>query len=333
MIFSSMTRISSIADGPYAVESLPRSEWATGDYVVAEVVEEDPVGQVETATGRLVDVAEGDQIMGALGSRYATIEATGSWEDIRDDGRLHLLSGGGLLGRLRSVSTLIPRPVSLRYLGHVEVAGRKATMQGCLSSASDPSRFRTPVILVIGTSMSAGKTTAAKVVIRRLKAQNRRVMGAKVAGAGRYRDILSMQDAGADAVLDFVDAGLPSTHCPLEEFGPALDRLLGQMAEVDVDVAVVEAGASPLEPYNGAHAIERLGDRVIFTLLCASDPYAVVGALEAYGLRPDLVTGPTANTEAGVALVQKLTDLPVLDVRKRSALPALDSMLRRAVDG
>jgi hypothetical protein len=333
MIFSSMTRISTIADGRFAVESLPRGQWATGDYVVAEVAEEDPVGSVETATGRLIDVAEGDRIVGALGSRYATIEATGSWEDIRDDGQLNLLSGGGLLGRLRSVSTLISRPVSLRYRGHVHVAGGKATMQGCLTGAPDPSRFRTPVILVIGTSMSAGKTTAAKVVIRRLKEQNHRVVGAKVAGAGRYRDILAMQDAGADAVFDFVDAGLPSTHCSLEAFGPALDRLLGQMAEVDADVAVVEAGASPLEPYNGAHAIERLRGRVVFTLLCASDPYAVVGALEAYGLRPDLVTGPTANTEAGVDLVQRLTDLPVLDVRKRSALPAIDTMLRRALEG
>lgn len=333
MIYSSLTRISSITDGRFAEEPIPRSQWATGDYVVAEVAEEDPAGQVETATGRLVDLAEGDRIVGALGSRYATIEVTGSWEDIGDDGQLHLLSGGGLLGRLRSVSTLIPRPVVLQYRGHVQVAGRKATMQGCLTGAPDPSQFRTPVILVIGTSMSVGKTTAAKVLIRRLKEHNRRVMGAKVAGAGRYRDILAMQDAGADAVFDFVDAGLPSTHCSLEEFHPAFDQLLGQMAEVDVDVAVVEAGASPLEPYNGAHAIERLRDRVVFTLLCASDPYAVVGALEAYGLRPDLVTGPTANTEAGVALVQRLTDLPVLDLRKRSALPALDSMLRRALDG
>ena len=34
------------------------------------------------------------------------------------------------------------------------------------------------------------------------------VIGTKLTGAGRYRDILAMRDAGADYIFDFVDAGL-----------------------------------------------------------------------------------------------------------------------------
>ena len=55
--------------------------------------------------------------------------------------------------------------------------------------------------------------------------------------------------------------------------------------------------------------IDELGDNVICTILCASDPYAVVGVEQAYGLRPDLVTGPATQTSAAVELVWKLTGL------------------------
>ena len=67
--------------------------------------------------------------------------------------------------------------------------------------------------------------------------------------------------------------------------------------------AVIEAGASPLEPYNGDTVVSEIGDAVAFTVLCASDPYAVVGILNAWERRVDLVTGPASNTLAGVALV------------------------------
>ena len=71
--------------------------------------------------------------------------------------------------------------------------------------------FGLPVVLLVGTSMSAGKTTSAKVIVRLLREAGLAVVGAKLTGAGRYRDILAMQDAGAEHIFDFVDAGLPST--------------------------------------------------------------------------------------------------------------------------
>ena len=69
---------------------------------------------------------------------------------------------------------------------------------------------------------------------------------------------------------------------------------------------VAEAGASPLEPYNGAEAVRRLAPSMRLALLCASDPFAVLGVMDAFGIRPDIVAGPAANTTAAVELVQKL---------------------------
>jgi len=86
------------------------------------------------------------------------------------------------------------------------------------------------------------------------------------------------------------------------------------MAATGATVAVIEAGASPLEPYNGGTLVDLLGDHVAFTILSASDPYAVVGIQSAWGRNFDLVTGPTANTKAGVALVHELSGLPALDL-------------------
>ena len=91
------------------------------------------------------------------------------------------------------------------------------------------------------------------------------------------------------------------------------------------------AGASPLEPYNGSTATEVLEAQIRCMILCASDPYAVVGIIDAFGRKPDLVAGPAANTEAGIALVRRLTGLEALDARNPAAAGELDHTLRSAL--
>ena len=193
--------------------------------------------------------------------------------------------------------------------------------------------FTMPVVLIVGTSMSAGKTMTARLAIRLLKEAGLKVIGAKLTGAGRYRDILSMKDAGADLIFDFVDVGLPSTVGPADEYREALDRLLTMITEAGADVVVAEAGASPLEPYNGATAIAEIEPNVRCMVLCASDPYAVVGVISAFKKRPDLVAGAAANTEAGIALVQKLSDIKALDLLDKRSIPELRTLLKRALAG
>jgi hypothetical protein len=325
--FTSMTRISGLAAAAFAVEPLAREAWNGGDYVVGEVCgPASSLYRFELESGRMIGAAEGDLVVGALGKRAATLEATGDWEAIEADGLMEMLTGAGLFGKCLSKSTLLPPLLTLRYRGHVLQQGRKVTMRGCVEAV--PERpFTTPVVLLVGSSMSAGKTTAARVVIRLLKRAGRTVIGAKLTGAGRYRDVLSMGDAGADYIFDFVDAGLPSTVCPEATYRWALRQLLSRMAGAAADVAVVEAGASPLEPYNGAVASAELEENVRLTILCASDPYAVLGVMSAFGIRPDLVTGIATNTEAGIALVERLAGIRALNVLEKKSLPELAALL------
>lgn len=330
-LMSSLTRITDLARREFEVEKLDREKWGHGDYVAARVTNKpNPLYNLEITTGRMAEMMEGDLIVGAFGKRAATLEGVGDWEAIGDDGQMQALTSAGLLGKATSTSLLMPRFMSLVYEGHVIRDGRKQTMRDFIEPVN-ASEFNTPAILMVGTSMSAGKTTAGRVIIRELRNAGLRVVGAKFTGAGRYRDTLSYGDAGAEAVLDFVDAGLPSTIVPEQRFEEAMRYMLSRIAAIDPDVVVAEAGASPMEPYNGAIAIEALSKHVVFVVLCALDPYSVVGVQTGFGLRPDVITGPATNTTAGIELAEKLTQLPALNLMDSKSLPRLREMLHVAL--
>jgi hypothetical protein len=333
MRFGSVTRIADLADRDFAITRVPRQQWATGDYVVGRVVgKPTQLYHVETPDGSMLPVTAGDQVVGAFGVRAATLEGAGSFQDISDDGQMHALTSAGLIGRFTSLSTLLPTPLSLEYEGHALREGNKLVMRD-YAIQHEEREFATPTIVLVGTSMSAGKTVTGKLICRLLSETGKRVIGAKLTGAGRYRDMLAFRDAGAVEIYDFVDAGLPSTIVPEAEFRAAIRPLLAHIDARLPDVLVAEAGASPIEPYNGAAAIDELGDNVCMTVVCASDPYAVVGVMQAFGLEPDLVTGPATSTTAAVDLVNKLTGLPGLNVLDPGHADALGRMLSEHIDG
>ena len=67
--------------------------------------------------------------------------------------------------------------------------------------------------------------------------------------------------------------------------------MLSEISLSQPDIAVIEIGASPLEPYNGDQAIEAIRKNVICTVLCASDPYSVLGVMKSFELMPTIVSG------------------------------------------
>jgi hypothetical protein len=329
-IFSSLTRISDLESAGFETRCLPRQEWAGADYVVGEVTgAPSSLYQIELPSGRVVRVMAGDHVIGAFGNRAATLEGAGCWSDIDND-EMHAMTAAGLFGVFTSMSPLMARPLSLKYLGHVIRNGRKVNMTD-FAIKSGPSQFSTPTIVLVGTSMSAGKTTTGRLIVHELANLGLNVVGAKLTGAGRYREILSFRDAGASAIFDFVDAGMPSTVVPEKEFRASIRPLLHEINSSNPDYLIAEAGASPLEPYNGAVAIDELGDNIRCTVLCASDPYAVVGVQQAFGLKPDFVTGPATNTSAAIELVRKLTGVQGANSMDSESLPIIRAMLRRTL--
>jgi len=331
VFYASCTRIADLPPWPLETRVLPRDQWEAGDYVVGRV--ESYPGhpeKVEFGSGRETEALAGDLIVGAFADRAATLEAVGSYRDIGEDGLMHSMTEGGCMGRVTSRSVFAPSQLPLRYKGHVILDGRKAVMEDWVPDPPDVT-YELPTVLVIGTSMSAGKTLTARVAIRELVRRGFRTVAAKVTGAGRYRDVLTMGDAGACGIFDFVDAGLPTTVCPSHRFRSALDGLLRRMAATEADVAVIEAGASPLEPYNGQVAVEVLEPHTRFTVLCASDPYSAQGILPGLPVEVSMVAGPTANTQAGRQLVEDLTGLPAMNLLEADNYETLGDLIQEAV--
>ena len=327
-LFGSLTRISDLSHVPFDIERLDKERWARGDYVVGEVSMVANGRIIELPCGRPTEPMMGDHVVGAFGIRAATLEITGHWESIEDD-RMHALTAAGLIGKSTSVSTFVQSPLQLRYVGHCVRDGKKVTMDDFVSSAKSDVEYNRPTVMLIGTSMSSGKTTSAKVIIRQLVRNGLRVAGVKLTGAGRLRDTLAMRDAGAELIMDFVDVGLPSSVCPREEYFERIKPLLSRLESAKPDVVVVEAGASPVEPYNGDSLLELISDKVCFTVLCASDPYAVIGVQQGFGYKPDLVAGLCTSTNAGVEVIEKMSGVRALNLLE----PNSQDMLRRMLDG
>src|SRR4029079_1842584 len=109
-----------------------------------------------------------------------------------------------------------------------------------------------PVIYIAGTCMNAGKTHDACALVRRFSQEGFKVGGAKLTGVSLLRDILSMRDYGAEAVLDFTDAGVA---CTGPETSARIARvILGRLAARGVDLIVAETGDGIMGEY-GVQAI------------------------------------------------------------------------------
>lgn len=326
--FTSITRVANLSRTEIVIDPLDRSAWRRSQYVAATVTGHSVLPyDIERVDGRLAAVSRGDVIVGALGARAATLESVGDWAAVGADLDLEALTVAGVLGRCTSRSPFAARPIPLHYLGHVrDVRGRPLAMDQ-FTVRSTTRSYQVPTVLIVGSSMSAGKTYAAQQAIHTLIDLGLRVVGAKLTGVGRYRDILSMADAGADEVFDFCDAGLPSTVVPAEDYQTAMGSLLSTIAATDPDVAVIEAGASPLEPYNGESCIAMLRPHTRCIILAASDPYAATGVMTAFGITPDLITGRATGTSAAIDLAQRLTGVPVLNLLDPTSTAGFRSLL------
>lgn len=327
-IHTSLTRIADFRVKSFSTQLVEKSKWKTGDYVLTRVIDNTKGWlKAESDNGRMIDLMQGDLLIGALGERYATLEATGTWKKVKSDGKMNLLTGAGLLGKLTSKSFMIPNLIEIQYIGHLTRKGKPLNM---LDFVPNPKKieFNIPSVIFVGTSMSAGKTTSARIVTRLLKSEGLKVVGAKLTGAGRYKDILAIKDAGASNIYDFVDVGLPSSIYDAEQYIIALRKLLSMIAATKADVAVLEIGASPLEPYNGDIVIEAIRKHIKCTILSASDPYAVYGVMKSFNLKPSIVTGPATNTLGGIDLIHRLCDVKALNIMEEQNLPELKKILQ-----
>lgn len=293
-----------------------------GDVVLARVVSMGHHKKVPGAGGRRQTLYPGDEVLVAYGDRYAPdqFEAVvpGSLA------HTHLAAAGGLAADVVERHGRTEAPTVLEPLGLLAQAdGRRITLRDvspcAVSTEPTPTRrdTATRTVVVLGSSMNAGKTTVVANIVRGLSRAGLTVAAGKATGTGAWGDPGLFTDSGAAKVLDFTDFGYGSTfRLDLEETGHLVRSVRDELAADAPDVVVVEIadGLFQRETHHLLHD-GSLADADGIVLAVGEALGAVAGVrtlreagLPVVGVSGAVTASPLASREAAAVL-----DLPLVD--------------------
>jgi hypothetical protein len=262
-------------------------------------------GHLELGSGRKAPLVPGDLVIGVLGSRAALRGFCGrAPSELRYGDTLQLLNQGGVIGVADGVHAGLGSPIDLEVLGTPTRGGAPLRLRDYAVAPREPSpEDLPPVLMIVGTCMHAGKTTAAAVITRYLRGKGLVVHAGKVTGVASIGDLLLFADNGANKTLSFLDCGLPST-CYRDDIPAVAWTLLGHLADESPDLIVLEMGDGLLGEYGVEAVLEdsHLGKAISGVVLAANDTVGAVAAAErlaAVGLDVRLVVGPATDSAVG----------------------------------
>jgi hypothetical protein len=300
---------------------------ASGDLVLARV---DSIGhhaRIEAPSGRRRQLYVGDEILVAYGARYAPDQ----FEAVvpKDLSPCALVAGGGVAGKVLNQHSRVRKATQITPLGLLgDREGRVLNLRRYrLRQTEDQAgrKDRPPTaILIVGTSMNAGKTTAAASLVRGLALAGLRVGAAKLTGTGSGGDLWSMIDAGARQALDFTDMGYPSTQGLAEEKVREIALgLFDQLGAAGHDIAVIEIADGLLQRETAllldSGAVRARIDNVIFAAgdamgAASGTRWLVDRGLPVLGISGLVTASPLGRREANGA-----TGLPVFGIDELSS--------------
>lgn len=301
-----------------------------GDLVLARVVQLGQHQKLESPHGRRAQLYEGDEIIVSYGERYAPDQFEAVVPE--DLSPCDLVAGGGVAGKVLSRHAKIRAATRIEPVGLLADDGGKVLnlakfgLPRLTAKAALP-----PVVAVVGTSMNAGKTTAAAGLIHGLSRAGLAVAATKVTGTGSGGDLWTMLDAGARSVLDFTDHGHASTaglgHDRIESVALSL---IAHCAAEKPDVIVVEVADGLLQRETGALLRSpRMRDVLHGVLFAAGDAMGAVAGHQwlvetghrVLGISGLLSASPLAQREAEAALGRQV--LSLADLRDAITAPKI----------
>lgn len=306
-----------------------------GDLVAAEVLELGRNLRVETRSGVMLDVFPGDVIVGAFGARYATDQfegyVPGEAVEVFD-----LLSVGGVCGELASRHAQIGKsPTRLRGLGFVcdrdgEPINQRNFGLGIVERAGGSGA---ETILVVGSSMNSGKTTTAGTIARALTREGHRVAAAKITGTAAGKDARFFQACGASPVLDFTNAGYPSTYTlGIDELIGIQRTLVSHLLASDPDYVVLEIADGIFQRETrmmlGSEEVRESVDHVFFTAVDSLSAESGVRYLRERGLPLRATSGAITLSLLASREAEEATGVPCLSTAR-----IMDGGLAEALGG
>ncbi|MBI5389874.1 hypothetical protein HZB02_00110 [Candidatus Woesearchaeota archaeon] len=291
-------------------------------YIIAvkALGEKNTYNTIELVSGRMSRICRGDIIAGVLGSRKALKGYSGIVpEKIKKGDILQLLNLGGVIGTCTSDNPELGPPINVEVLGavltfpllhdriglpaHIMDAPIKP-IQNLAAQGISP----TPLVIISGTCMNAGKTRAACEIIKQLTHHGLKVHAAKLTGISLMRDTLEMADFGAEKVLNFTDGGSVSTT-PTNAVQIA-KSIVADLSKSKPYCIVLELGDGIMGEYGVMNLLsdKELMAWVAVHILAANDQVGAWGA-QTYlkGVCPpiDIITGPATDNEIGKRFVKE----------------------------
>lgn len=212
-----------------------------GDLVLARVEQLGHHGNLQLVDGRRRRLFPGDLVIVAYANRYACEQFEA--EVPQSLSACHLVAGGGIASRALSWhDRIVKGPTAIRPLGLLgDAQGRRVNVADFALGPVALAGEAPPVFAIVGTAMDAGKTETAAHLVRGLRATGRRAGYIKVTGTGAGGDGWLLHDAGAESVLDFTDAGLPSTwRTPIARLEAVIDVLISNSVAAGMNAIVME---------------------------------------------------------------------------------------------
>lgn len=288
-----------------------------GDLILGRVLSIGQHSRIQLTEGRPSTLYPGDMIAMPCGARYAPDQFEGLAEI--DPEACDMLAGGGCLGRM------VWRHDRMKAPTRVQPLGRLTDAEGAVLTTDDfalpPADGKTaiPLIVVVGTSMNSGKTTATVALTHGLTRAGYAVAALKGTGTGSFGDVNDYSDAGAAFVGDFTDTGMVTTYLqPMERVRAGIETLLAAAERQGAAVAVMEIADGIFQKETAALLADpAFVARMSGCVFACGDAVAAAGGvarLADLGVRPLCLTGllscsPMASAEAeamtGVAVVAR----------------------------
>lgn len=309
--------------------SIPDHTPRVGDLIYGEVVKLGFHKTLESISARIHTIHDRTRAVFVYGNRYAPDHYEGFAPD-KNLELVDLIARSGIIGEVRHSNDLISAPTQIRPLGYICTESEKV-VNTCdhvkISPKAPPtSKPRAKIILSIGTSMNSGKSYTAAACCYALTSAGKTVRAAKITGTASLKDILLMQDCGAQHVADFTSFGYPSTYM-LD-----IDQLLYMFNAVDAKYGNNSKNYLILEFADGIFQRETkmllqhpdVMNRIHKLVFCASDAAGIAGGLtmleSQFGIVPDAISGLCSSSPLAIKEIQTFTDIPILKSMERDYL-------------
>lgn len=313
----------------YTIQSKVPEQYGlqVGDVGVFEVLQIGKHTRVQSETKQNITIIEGDHIMAAFGTRYATAQIEGYLPE-RLDQELHILGAGGTVGLVKSmhVQYQVQGPTIIRLIGLVtdamgKVINTKKLEEHRMIPFATGVSTSTKVILSLGSSMDSGKTTSAAYLVHGLKMEGKRVAYIKLTGTIYTKDADLAYDLGADVTTDFGEFGFPSTYmCDEQELLDLYASLMSVVMPAKPEYVIMEI-ADGL--YQRETKMLLTNPKFISTIegviFSAGDSLSAIQGIEVlnqWGIYPNCIGGLFTTSPLLIQEVRNNTLVPVYNIHE-----------------